>query len=374
LIENSARGNWENLGIMAAACGVTVTGLLLMKEMAPRILLLGALLWVALAGTGASSPASGRRARAAVLGLGLGIAVIASYWLRWSVRFIGPDEWDFLCFYLNGQVAAHGLNFYDRGVFAEVFRQISIPYAPSRGFVNGYVNLTFLFWHERERPRAGLWAVLAVFVKPVMGVLLIDLLARRQWRGLSVAAGAALALGAATLSVFGAPVFMSYLFDNPTLRVAPRLYMQPVNQSLIATLIRALGHDSSAAPALANPIFLVTGGLLSLVSFGVLLTLRGVHRRWGMAILTTYALLIYPQTLHHYSVLLVVPLLMLYQGYRETRRDLLLVSMFIAAVFILMEYSAFSANLLVWAAVIGTCLWQDRLALELTAAKRTRVA
>lgn len=82
LIEGSARGNWENLGIMAAACGVTVTGLLLMKQMAPRILLLGALLWVALAGIGASSAASGRRARAALLGLGLGIAVIASYWLR----------------------------------------------------------------------------------------------------------------------------------------------------------------------------------------------------------------------------------------------------------------------------------------------------
>jgi hypothetical protein len=143
LIEGSARGNWENLGIMAAACGVTVTGLLLMKQMAPRILLLGALLWVALAGIGASSAASGRRARAALLGLGLGIAVIASYWLRWSVRFIRPDEWDFLCFYLNGPVAAHGLNFYDRGVFAEVFRQISIPYAPSRGFVNGYLNITF---------------------------------------------------------------------------------------------------------------------------------------------------------------------------------------------------------------------------------------
>jgi hypothetical protein len=63
LIEDSARGNWENLGILAAACGVTVTGLLLMKEMAPRILLLGALLSVALAGIGASSPASGRRAR-----------------------------------------------------------------------------------------------------------------------------------------------------------------------------------------------------------------------------------------------------------------------------------------------------------------------
>jgi hypothetical protein len=118
------------------------------------------------------------------------------------------------------------------------------------------------------------------------------------------------------------------------------------------------------SPALANPIFLVTGGLLSLVSFRVLATLREVHRHWGIAILTTYALLIYPQTLHHYSVLLVVPLLMLYQGYRETRRGLLLVSMFTAAVFILMEYSAFSANLLVWAAVIGTRLWQDRLALR----------
>jgi len=126
-----------------------------------------------------------------------------------------------------------------------------------------------------------------------------DLLVRRQWRGISVAAGAALVLGAATLAVFGAPVFMSYLFDNPTLRVAPRLYMQPVNQSLIATLIRASGHDFSAAPALANPIFLVTGGLLSLVSFGVLLTLREMHRHWGIASLTTYALLIYPQTLHH---------------------------------------------------------------------------
>lgn len=71
LIENSARGHWENPRPWPrhAACGMTVTGLLLMKEMASHILLLGALRWVALAGTGASSPASGRRARAAVVGL-----------------------------------------------------------------------------------------------------------------------------------------------------------------------------------------------------------------------------------------------------------------------------------------------------------------
>jgi glycosyl transferase family 87 len=231
-----------------------------------------------------------------------------------------------------------------------------------------------LFWHERERPRAGLWAVLAVFVKPIMGVLFIDLLARRQWRGLSVAAGGALALGAATLSVFGAPVFMSYLFDNPTLRVAPRLYMQPVNQSLIATLICASGHDFSAALALANPIFLVTGGLLSLVSFGVLLTLREAHRHWYR---------------HSHSLrapALAVPLLE-HEEWDDQENAVMMERLrideepepfagldVIAAVFILMEYSAFSANLLVWAAVIGACLWQDRLALELTATKRARVA
>ncbi|MGH8591847.1 MAG: hypothetical protein ACREXX_21785 [Gammaproteobacteria bacterium] len=61
-------------------------------------------------------------------------------------------------------------------------------------------------------------------------------------------------------------------------------------------------------------------------------------------------------------------------GHRETRRGLVLVSMFIAVVIILMEYSAFSASLLVLTAVIGACLPQDRLPLELTATKRARVA
>lgn len=82
LIEDSARGNWENLGIMAAACGVTVTGLLLMKQMAPPSCPRCAPLGSPSPVSGHLRPASGRRARAALLGLGLGIAVIASYWLR----------------------------------------------------------------------------------------------------------------------------------------------------------------------------------------------------------------------------------------------------------------------------------------------------
>lgn len=449
------RTAFKQLAVATATSLVTATSLFVMKDALPRAVLLGLFLGTVLVAHGSLTQQSNRRAHAAFLGLCIGTVVVAAYWLRWSIRFSNPDEWDYLCFYLNGQVAARGLNFYDQGVFVDVFRELLIPYAPSRGFMNGYLHTTFpyppptmflflplgyfdytsanilwmgivlgafvlcilaaykaffsgyglnslmllcvillvlpmtsrvfryeqttffmflaslLFWQERDGPRAGLWAVLAVLVKPVMGVLLLYLLVRRQWRGVLVAAGAGLCIAALTLSVFGAPVFMSYLFDNPALRLSEKLYTQSINQSLIATIIRVFGHDFQAASPLANPIFLVTGGLLSLGSFAALLLLRETHRHWGIAILIPYALIIYPQTLHHYSVLLVLPLLVLYQEYRGARPRLIGMSALIATVLVVMEYSAFSANLLVWGAVLASCLSERRFGTVLVSAPGT---
>ncbi len=441
--------NFRTVAIFICSLLATLAGLRLARGLVPHIFLLAPLLGVALAGNVRVSPHR-LPLRAVLLALGAGLTITAIYWMQWFIHFLpyggGPAHYfeaDFLHFYLNGQVGARGLNFYDPEVFREVFAKLSLPITPSQDFVARYLALAFpyppptmflflplgsldyttanilwvgfivlqlalciylvsrifltkdgvnglvlaaafllvlpmtrivfvyeqtsllallaalLAWHERDRSRAGLWAVLGMTVKPVMGFLLLHLVLTKQWRALRVAMVAGVVLIAVTVLAFGPRVFLSYLFDNPVGRVSDLAYIRSANQSLVAVVIRVFGHDLEVSHPLTNPIFLGLAGVLSLVSFAAVFHLRPDSRHWGIPILATYALLIYPQSLNHYSVLTALPLLVLYTEYRTAHLSLRLIVAFTVGVYVLMQYSPFAANTLVWSALIG-CSWINR--------------
>ena len=106
---------------------------------------------------------------------------------------------------------------------------------------------------------------------------------------------------------------LSFLRENPSARVPPYIYGEPMNQSLLGTLLR-FSTGTLDGSLLQQPLYIGLALLIVVASAWI------VHRlgedRLGRGELATLlvALLLYPGTLAHYSLLLLAPLLALWRS------------------------------------------------------------
>jgi hypothetical protein len=178
--------------------------------------------------------------------------------------------------------------------------------------------MLLLFWRDRGRSRSGMWLALGILVKPVLVFLSLDLLLRRRWQALASCAGTFVIASALSVVFFGAETFVSYVADNPIANDMPKaMYAEPINQSLLATVLRLTDYDLSEGSPYSHPLFVVLGVAVAAVTVGSILRLPSEHDAWAPALLVAFALLVYPKTLTHYSVLLLVPLLVLWTHRRQ---------------------------------------------------------
>jgi len=152
---------------------------------------------------------------------------------------------------------------------------------------------------------------LGVLIKPVCALLMLYVVFRRRWRTL---AGAALTVGGAsllTISVFGWHTFAAYFVHSPVARMPTDVYTESMNQSLLAQILRLSYYDFAAGSPLTHPVFvLLAAGLVAATVF--LATRPTADDDLVLALTIPLALLLYPGTLAHYSVDLLVPLLALW--------------------------------------------------------------
>jgi hypothetical protein len=83
-----------------------------------------------------------------------------------------------------------------------------------------------------------------------------------------------------------------------------------VNQSLHSTIVRMLGVPDTHNSPLDVPLTLVLSGALVLVALWIAWRARGSALPWGLAHLLLVNLLVYPGSLQHYHLLLLVPMLL----------------------------------------------------------------
>jgi hypothetical protein len=185
-------------------------------------------------------------------------------------------------------------------------------------FGHGQINFivllcVLLMWRARERPLAGVWLALGVFVKPLLVFVYLYPLARRQWKALLVSGLMMLGASLVTILGFGPQMFFQYFTANPIANSMPDyLYTELVNQSLLATLLRATAYPFSGTGAMWQPLFLVSAISLTCLT-GALVLQRGQRQPdWALALTLGYALLLFPKTLEHYAVLLIAPLMLLW--------------------------------------------------------------
>jgi hypothetical protein len=191
---------------------------------------------------------------------------------------------------------------------------IDTVYAGQTNFM--LLFLILLYWRDRDRPRAALWLTVAIFVKPVAGILVLIVLLRRQWKVLGVMLGCALIAALVSILAFGLPTFMSYFTNSPMGNLDPYMLTMPFNQSLLATILRATQYDVSLGSGFTHPLFVVAAGVLILFTSWIVYRLSEYMPDWTLALVIVLALLIYPHSLRYYAVLL-VPLFLLLWSARE---------------------------------------------------------
>jgi len=156
---------------------------------------------------------------------------------------------------------------------------------------------------ERWPIAAGAALALGFFYKHLLLVsALVPLLGRdRRTRLAALAAlgGIALAL-LASLGVFGVGILSSYAANGPGAR-SPQLAIDPVVQSLLALLYRALHATphGTLLQIIAFPPFLLALGVLGLVTLACLWRPADspARRRLGFWLVASFAVLVYPNTL-----------------------------------------------------------------------------
>lgn len=222
----------------------------------------------------------------------------------------------------------------------------------------GFLLLLFLllFWRDRNRISGGAYLALAMVVKPVAAFFLGWTVLDRRWRSVMATVLVLAGLAAVTALVFGSEVFTSFITSNAVSRMPHSYYSSNINQSLLATWVRATHYDFGRGSPLMQPAFIAMILAIAGVTFGMEMKLGRSRSALGLAIGIPAALLIYPQTLEHYSVLLLLPMLFIW-----TRQQELDVSPVVAVTFLTLEYALvryregrldFFAILLCWVALL----------------------
>ena len=173
--------------------------------------------------------------------------------------------------------------------------------------------LLLAFWETRQRAIGGLWLGLAIVVKPVFFLLPVYLLIRRHWATLGGLVATAIATCAFSIAAFGPRMFFSYFTANPvTLDVPDYFYTETVNQSLLATTLRWTQLDLAIHSPYDNPLFWSLAALLTGVTLWVTWRAPAGADDWLLGTWLLLSLLLFPKTLAHYGVLLLLPILLLW--------------------------------------------------------------
>ena len=215
-----------------------------------------------------------------------------------------------------------------------------------------------LFWRSPRTFKGGLALGTGILVKPILIMYPAYLFLTRQWKPLSGVVAAGAGLSVITIAVSGASMYFGYFFDNPIAHQMPStLYSEDINQSLLATILRILGTEIDSGHPAVVPAFATLAFIFTIVSGWAILRTCRRDDNLSLAILLTLSLLLFPKTLSHYSVLLIVPLLLLWSRREAVPGGAASTGCLVTAVFALCAADmAFAANLCSWAFVCVTAL------------------
>jgi hypothetical protein len=179
----------------------------------------------------------------------------------------------------------------------------------SFGQTNVIVLFLFLLGLRNTSSKSvGIWWGLASIVKPFMVVLVVPFIVQRKWKALLVFVSLWGGLLVLACLAFGFETCLNYFTSNQLSRMPSSYYTELANQSLLATMMRITHGNSLHGSPLNNILFLAIGASLCIVSFLVILKANTAAYDASVIIVLLCGLMIYPGTLSHYALLLIVVL------------------------------------------------------------------
>jgi hypothetical protein len=164
----------------------------------------------------------------------------------------------------------------------------------------------------RGTPAGAVWEVLAIWVKPYAALLLLLDAAGRRGRRLVVAGVTLVVSLAAGAIAVGPAALASYLRANPSTREPSEVFVEIVNQSLLAAVLRLHAVLPDRISPLHEPLY-VAGAVLLVVATAVLCTRANVPEDAAFCAMLLTGLILYPGALSSYGVVLIVPLLVVWR-------------------------------------------------------------
>jgi len=240
---------------------------------------------------------------------------------------------------------------------------VALPPARSTAWFT-QTNFMLLFFflllvRDRDKPRAGIFLALGAIVKPYFLLLLGYFLVKRAWKTVAVTGAALLAALLLSGALFGLEPLTTFVASNPTSRVPGYVYGEPINQSLIGMLVR---RDTGVLQGtlLGQPLYLGIAALLASISAWMLRGADAIKRDHGLGLFLMLALLLYPATLAHYSVVIIAPLLALWRDRRILPLGTGGVVALVAVVYAILGWDRFEsynfwANILMWGTAAIAC-------------------
>jgi hypothetical protein len=210
-------------------------------------------------------------------------------------------------------------------------------------------------------PAAGVYVALGAIVKPYFLFLLGYLLLKKAYKAIALAV-AVLALSVALCgALFGMQPLASFVASNPASRVPGYVVGELINQSLIGTIVRGTGATLHGS-VLRQPLYLGIAMLLSSISIWIARRSRSDH---ALSLFLLLALLVYPATLAHYSLVILAPLMALWRDRREQPLGTAGVIALAVVVYAIVGWDRFEshnfwANAIMWGSVAAVSLYFSR--------------
>jgi hypothetical protein len=204
-----------------------------------------------------------------------------------------------------------------------------------------------LFWRDRDRARGGFWLGLGMMVKPVIAIAGLYLLVRQKWSAIVAFVVTVAVTCAITAAIFGPRIFTQYLNAGELAKAYP--YAQLNNQSLLGVLLRNGPELSPNQLPVLSPWFLGIAAAMTAWTIVCLIRFRKHADDWGLAMTFVLGFVLYPPTLSHYSVVLLLPVMLWWRDLGERRDLAIMTSLLIGAVYALDGFKmSFAAMLLAW--------------------------
>lgn len=137
------------------------------------------------------------------------------------------------------------------------------------------------------------------------------------------------------------------------------VYTEMTNQSLLATILRITVYNFNDRSPLTHPLYVIFGLILTVITCWLVVSLKDDNTDWALALILLLALIVYPSSQFFYSVLLIIPVLLLWVNREEIPIVDWGIVAFFTVVYVLISHSSYTfvANILLWLAMVALLAW-----------------